>query len=392
MAYSFSQIQTYLKCPLSYKYRYIDEIIPPKEDSLELILWNTVHKSLEYLYKQINVFKTPNLETLLEYFDTIFDKEIENKNFEQNDIENFQSRWKYYLKKYYENNKPFDQNKILAIESNINFELQNWAKFRWKIDRLDINNDKIIVIDYKTNKTLPPDDNQNYNEQIILYSYWVLQKYWKQFKNISWKIEFLHFEYSKNIEINQDILNNTIKKYTDIINEIEFKKSQLKNWNENVFDAKESWLCRFCAYQQICPLFAHSFWKISSEDLSEDTIKTLIDNYVSTKNKIKELEKQIEWTKQILIDFANKNNLKRLFWKQFKITISQREDYKILNEQWLKTILEKQNLLNEVLKLDKFKIARLIKENKINIQKLDKYLDKNIITTLRGSVNWNENE
>ena len=36
--YSFSQIQAYLQCPLKYKFRYIDKIVPEFEENLHLIL------------------------------------------------------------------------------------------------------------------------------------------------------------------------------------------------------------------------------------------------------------------------------------------------------------------------------------------------------------------
>ena len=74
--YSFSRIQTYLKCPLSYKYRYIDKIIPPKEESLDLILWQAVHETLEKLYYEVSNFKLISLEKIINLFKENFDKKI----------------------------------------------------------------------------------------------------------------------------------------------------------------------------------------------------------------------------------------------------------------------------------------------------------------------------
>ncbi len=84
--YSFSQVQTYLKCPLQYKYKYIDEIVPPREESLELILGKSVHQTLEFLYQQVSIFQVPGLDTVLKEFDQKFNSLVANTSFEDDKI------------------------------------------------------------------------------------------------------------------------------------------------------------------------------------------------------------------------------------------------------------------------------------------------------------------
>jgi len=52
-------------------------------------------------------------------------------------------------------------------------------------------------------------------------------------------------------------------------------------------------LCKFCPFQEICPLFSHLFISVSDEELSEEIIKRLIDDYVKISNEKSKLEKQL---------------------------------------------------------------------------------------------------
>ena len=64
--YSVSQIQVYLQCPLKYRYRYIDKIPTPEfVETTDTLLWTLVHESLQNLYNNINIFKTPTKEEFI---------------------------------------------------------------------------------------------------------------------------------------------------------------------------------------------------------------------------------------------------------------------------------------------------------------------------------------
>ena len=50
--YSHSKIETYEKCKLKFKYRYIDKIIPDIPKSIEAHLGSIVHATLEWFYNK----------------------------------------------------------------------------------------------------------------------------------------------------------------------------------------------------------------------------------------------------------------------------------------------------------------------------------------------------
>jgi ATP-dependent helicase/DNAse subunit B len=75
--YSFSQLQLFQQCPRKYQYKYVDQIKEKEfESSPDLILGHSVHKALENLYNNINVFKIPTIEQVVSDFSNIWNQEI----------------------------------------------------------------------------------------------------------------------------------------------------------------------------------------------------------------------------------------------------------------------------------------------------------------------------
>jgi hypothetical protein len=74
--YSFSQISTYLTCPMKYKFEKVDGIKPIWEENLPMMLGTCVHDTLEYLYKQVSKFIIPTQDQIISYFQTIREKAI----------------------------------------------------------------------------------------------------------------------------------------------------------------------------------------------------------------------------------------------------------------------------------------------------------------------------
>jgi len=84
--YSFSQINLFQQCPRKYQYKYIDKIQKEFESSPDLILGQAVHGTLERLYNQINVFKIPKENEVLEKFKILRDNEFKKLKNEAKEI------------------------------------------------------------------------------------------------------------------------------------------------------------------------------------------------------------------------------------------------------------------------------------------------------------------
>jgi hypothetical protein len=135
-------------------------------------------------------------------------------------------------------------------------------------------------------------------------------------------------------------MNTVLEKYKKIIKEIEHAKSQFASWNKTVFEAKQTPLCRWCDYQSICPLFNY----VNSDDevisdLSEKTIKSLVDDFIKIKEQASELEKQEKWLKEIFQQYViskdteDDKNIYVLEWTDKDIKVTKNAKFAILDKE-----------------------------------------------------------
>ena len=324
--YSFSQTNLFEQCPRKYQYKYIDKIQKEFESSPDLILWQSVHGALEFLYNQINIFKVPSEDEIVEKFKILRSSEFEKLKNEGKEIkakgdqtlEDYLRRGNEYLKSYYSKFYPFEGVKIVSTEDSIIFSLDENRQFRGIIDRLDKQwQDTFVINDYKTNKNLPTQDKEHYFEQLSLYAIGISQKYAKYYKTIKARLFYLHFDIIDEREVTQEIMDTVKMKYIWIIDQIENKKFTYNMWDKKSFECKENALCKYCEYMSICPLRAHMKFEdeIVGWDLWEKTIKGLVDEYVALSKNESESKAQKENIKEMLIDYVNKHDLLKLFWK-----------------------------------------------------------------------------
>lgn len=395
--YSFSQTQTFLQCPRKYQYKYVDKIQEKEfESSPDLILGHSVHAALERLYNQINVFKIPSKDELLVKFKDQRDSELKEATKEkplemkwEQTLEDYIRRGLHYVANYYDKYQPFEWVTIVATEASITFDLDEQAKFRWFIDRLDKEGETFVINDYKTNKNLPPESKEEYKEQLTLYGLWVQQNYAKYFKNIKARLHYLHFDLMDEREITDDLLATVTKKYADTIKEIEAKKFAYNMGDKKCFEPKENNFCRYCEYYSLCPLFAHLKFddEVVGGELGEKTVKGLVDEYVELSKQESQAKRDKDLIKSILVEYIEEHDLLKLFGNTGKISASKTENISIEDKEKVKQILQELGILNEAMELDRFKLQKLVKENKVSLDQLGDAAVKNVSRTLRGGKN-----
>lgn len=391
--YSFSQTQTFVQCPRKYQYKYVDKIKEKEfESSPDLILGHSVHAALERLYNQINIFKIPSKEELLVKFKDQRDSEIleatKEKPLEmkwEQTLEDYIRRWLHYLGNYYDKYSPFENISVVETEASIVFELNDQTKFRWFIDRLDKEGEIFVINDYKTNKNLPPESKEEYREQLTLYGIWVQQNYAKYFKTIKARLHYLHFDLMDEWEITDELLATVTKKYADTISEIEAKKFAYNMGDKKIFEPKENNFCKYCEYYSLCPLWAHLKFddEVIGGELGEKTVKWLVDEYVTLSKQESQAKNDKELIKVLLVEYLEKNNLLKLFGNTYKISASPNENISIVDKDIVKNILQELWLLNDAMEIDRFKLQKLVKEQKVSLDQLGETVQKNTSRTLR---------
>ena len=395
--YSFSQIQLFAQCAKKYQYKYIDKIQEMEfESSPDLILGHSVHKALENLYNQVNVFVIPSEEQVVTDFAKIRNEELTEATKEKplqikwdQTLEDYQRRGAHYLRAYYQKYAPFSATRVIATESSLHFTLdpQGNKKFRWIVDRIDKEGESFVINDYKTNKNLPPEQKEDYMEQLTLYGLGIQQKYAKYFTSIKARLHYLHFDITDEREITPERLATVVEKYAGLIDQIEAKKFSYNMGDKKSFPPQQNDYCKYCEYMSICPLRAHMKYddEIVWWELGEKTIKGLVDEYVELSKTESESKQQKENIKDILVDYLEKKWLLKLFWTTGKISASQLSNISIKDKDKLREILEKLGLLNEAMEIDRFKVQKFVKEGKLSPASTEGAIEENKSRVLRGS-------
>ena len=372
------------------KFQYVDKLEKEFKSSPDLILWTSVHGALERLYQQINIFKIPAKEEVLNKFHEIWNDEI-NKAWDEllykwdQTAEDYIRRGEHYINDYYDKYSPFDWIKVIGTEVKMYFSLdiENLEKndFYWVIDRLDKEWDTYVINDYKTNKNLPPEDKQDYREQLTLYALWVKEKYGKYLKNIKAKLHFLHFDELDEWDVTDEVLNNIVEKYRKLTDEIEKAKAKYAesfNNDKNAFPTKANNFCRFCEYQNLCPLFLHmNYWDevVSWWSLQETTIKKLVDKYVDISRQASELTKEKDSIKDILVEYANEKNFEQLYGNENALWLSESINYSPKNKDEFIKYLKENWLYDKAADVPYYKINSLVKDWDLSENEIDEYLE-----------------
>src|SRR3989338_541965 len=153
--FSHSRIGTYETCPLQYKFCYIDKIKVEQEDTVETFLGSRVHEALEKLYTDLKFEKLLSLKELIAYFNQQWKENLNSTikiNKKDYTAENYRKMGTKYLTDYYTHYKPFNQGKVIGLETAELLDLGSGYKFHVRIDRLvDCGSGLYEVHDYKTN-------------------------------------------------------------------------------------------------------------------------------------------------------------------------------------------------------------------------------------------------
>ncbi len=240
---SYSKISTYIKCPLRYKFIYVDKL--PTEVKPYFSLGNSVHKVLEKFYspnENFIVLKKNPYQYLLELFEENWiSNGYKTKKEEQNAKEKAKKMLIEYYKKHIFGFKP-----AYEVETNFSFPFLG-VEMKGRLDRVDMVSNNFIIIDYKTNSFLGDSFREEEILQPIIYN---MAGNYKYGVGKIKKVSFHYLSKGKNIEF--EISNYMMEKSKRRIGEI------LDNIAKEVFPPKINGACESCEFKKICEAYALS--------------------------------------------------------------------------------------------------------------------------------------
>ena len=232
MKLSKSKVNSYLKCPLEFKFQYIDEIEVP--ENKYMALGSDVHliaeKFTEKFGDDIADIDTQNeLIKIANELDMGYDLTIH--------IDNLSS---FFDEIFVENNyKLFSNEEYLLDEEN---------RFSGICDIiLEDENGDLVVIDYKTSKS---SSFSKYRLELCYYKLLVENVYDRNVSSVgvfftkNGRLRLLDVcnEENKRKYLNETEINEAIETMHEVRNKI----------NNEIFPAKRQFLCKYCTYRQLC--------------------------------------------------------------------------------------------------------------------------------------------
>ncbi|MFQ6037168.1 MAG: RecB family exonuclease [Candidatus Aminicenantales bacterium] len=384
--YSHSRIGSFETCPLQYKLAYIDRVKVEAEDTIETYLGIRVHEALEKLYRDLQHEKLMSLEELLETFrkqwvenwkDTIL---LVKKEYGP---ENYRKMGERQLADYYKRYHPFDQGRVIGLETHdtLNLDEDGTYRFHIRIDRLmDMGDGLYEIHDYKTGMTLPKQEDLDQDRQLAMYALWVRENF-RDFKRARLVWHFLAFDKEMASVRTVEELEHTRDEVIEKIRVIE---------QASDFPAQVSWLCDWCLYKPICPMWSHGVEldQMPENAYMKDPGRKLVDTYVKIKSELdahrREAEAELEKLKEALVAFCKSRGVQVVFGSEAKITVKETEALRLppkntkAREELIRT-LQQIGRLDDVSDLDVYALTRILQQRRwepTELERLSPYVSR----------------
>jgi len=141
---SYSQIDTFNICPLQYKYKFILRI--PTPPSGAAAFGSAIHETMRDFYQRVLEGQDPTQEDLLKI---LAENWVSQGYSSKNQEEKYKKEGEKILRAFYE--KTYDRKtKPKCLEQVFSVKISSGLKVGGKIDRIDLTDQGLEVIDYKT--------------------------------------------------------------------------------------------------------------------------------------------------------------------------------------------------------------------------------------------------
>ena len=237
-SYSYTQLETYKRCPLQYKYQYVLKI--PTVQNAAISFGDTIHRTLQVFYTEFITNKTVGLERMLEAFRISWIPlgyaSVTHEN-------RMKKEGNTMLTDFF---MTFHSNRIsiLDIEKTFKIKINKSINVIGKIDRVDKNDSRTIeIIDYKTGK-IPQKEELLKSLQLSIYTLAAMDKglYHKKLEDIT-----LTFYYLQSMEkISFKLSSKQLQEAKDSI------KKTVDEINASSYEARVGPWCDFCPFRMIC--------------------------------------------------------------------------------------------------------------------------------------------
>jgi len=334
--YSHSRLSSYENCPRQFAFRYIEKPDIEKRDTIEAFLGSRVHETLEKLYLDVGMERTPRWEDILNDFERRWEREwSERVTIVRGDYtpEDYRNVGRRCLKEYFVRYFPFREGKVIGLEKRILIDLSlggdNGYKLQGYIDRLvDLGDGEYEIHDYKTSRNIPDQQELDKTRQLALYQIGVEERY-PEVRKVHLIWHYLRADREVRSYRTPEQLEDLKRQIIVLIEEIE------EQTRRNELPPRESMLCDWCEFYAICPAKRHLVVtrELSAEQFSADHGVILADKYIDAKRNADAAKADLESTKQLLLDFADHQDITTVRGHDAKVRITHASRFRLPSQR-----------------------------------------------------------
>lgn len=353
MRTSYSALSTFQRCPKRYEFKVIEKLKEPK--TKEQVFGTLIHECLRFMFTREPLF--PTLDQVIQHYYDGFPADWEPAI-----AEIYQRQGELMLKKFYTSNQPWNF-VVLDLESKFEVVLEDQETQKTHIlagimDRIDkLADGSFEIIDYKTQKRLPSQDDVNRDLQLSMYSMG-LQKRWPHIQSNQIKLSLQFVKHGEKLTTTrtEEDYKKTEENVLSTIRDIEERTA-----NGKEFEPRVSPLCDFCGFKPLCPAWRHLYKNIKTEEVDGKKIPEIISEFFSLKQDKQTLEARLRELSGLITKYLAQESIDRVFSEEGIISKRLLQKYSYDFEK-IQTILDPLGKWKEILKADEAKLKKIMLE------------------------------
>jgi putative RecB family exonuclease len=344
MKLSYSSINTYETCPAKFKFQYEDRL--PGTASPALSFGDSLHRAL-YRFHNRPVPVAPSAEELLAILDGVWVSEGFRSEAEER---TYMDHGRQVLAQYHLENAE-DYRIPSALEFRFSIEVEG-VRINGTIDRMDrIPGGGYEIIDYKTNRRLPPSSRIEKDLQLSMY-HLAAKEVW------GIEPERLTLYY---------LLPGQRMSTTRTAQDVDELRRRIATVAERIaagkFEPRENPLCDWCDYKAMCPIFRHQYEREAGDPTPRMT--ELVDEWIELKRQGRAVYRRLDELVGLINAFCEEHGYRRLFGSDGAAVDRRPQHVTTPDEVALRSALEPLGLWEQVLSVDTRKLNDLVESRRL---------------------------
>jgi putative RecB family exonuclease len=339
MRLSYSSINTYETCPQKFRFQYEDRL--PTSPSPALAFGDSLHQALHRFHSR-PVPVAPSIDELQEMLESVW---VRDGFSDPSEERMYLDHGRQVLAQYHRENASTYRIPA-ALEFRFTIDIEG-VQLAGVIDRMDrIPGGGYEIIDYKTNRRLPPQERIDRDLQLSIYAVAAKEV---------WGIEPERLTLYYLLPGQRMSTTRTAADAEDLRRRIGTVAERI---GAGMFDPRENPLCDWCEFQALCPIFRHREERRNGDPAPRMT--EVVDEWIGLKRDGRRVYRRIDELAGLINAFCDEHNYRRLFGTDGAAIDRRPQHVTAPDEAKLRSVLEPLGLWERVLSVDPAKVNALI--------------------------------